>query len=376
MIENIKLPEFQPKGLIKVELFEDDKVVEEINTHNFISKGVLDTIFKAKMRDVFTDKRVTGGTLISDWFEDAFSQISLTTANHPESPETEWLRAGELIGYAYSDITYSGSSPLQGGYNSTESFTRPEHVRMVFDFPTNVANGTFESVYFHPKTGAYKNKNIQEQNLVGLRSIQKHDDKYYLLKSNKLEIYDANWGMLGTHTTTSDTWDFCIVANTIYYVRNLLSGTIVKADISNPSEVTNVKNISTQCGGIIFDDTKQQFIVADYVSPNTVLIYFDNNFNELSRDILVGIMQQYTSSVISSDDEYLLTGAYAIDKNKNGNQIARSTVRGIIDNSVYFTSYEYPKTFIGSRSLLDTPITKTDKQTMKITYDFILPPMY
>lgn len=35
-----------------------------------------------------------------------------------------------------------------------------------------------------------------------------------------------------------------------------------------------------------------------------------------------------------------------------------------------------PKIYIGSRSLLESPVVKTETNTMKITYDFILPPIF
>ncbi|MFO6393159.1 hypothetical protein ACLBV0_34920, partial [Pseudomonas aeruginosa] len=77
---------------------------------------VREYVFKAKMRDVFTADRVTTGDYVSSAFRDHFETLTLTTADHPESPNTEWVRKGKVIGYAYTTGTYSGSDVLRGSY--------------------------------------------------------------------------------------------------------------------------------------------------------------------------------------------------------------------------------------------------------------------
>lgn len=266
MKEIIEAPKVTPQGLIKVELFDDatGKKVEEVNTHNFIAQGVLKNMFTAKINDVFTRSRPKDGITVSDTFIDPFARISLTTANHPEDPLNEWLYAGTTIGYALSTETYSGSDVLRGGYNSAESFTKSDHVRMVFDFPTHAANGEFRSIYFNPKEHPHnRNTHMQIQQIDYARSVKKYNGFYYVLKSQKLEKYNLSWVLQDSYNDIDGTiYDFEIVEDIIYYVSYQTTNTIRKANIESPKLITNVLSIpNSQCSGIVFDVDKSQFIV-------------------------------------------------------------------------------------------------------------------
>ncbi|MEK4715223.1 hypothetical protein [Sporosarcina sp. FSL K6-5500] len=383
MIENIVMPKFEPKGLIKIELFDEltGKKSDEVNTHNFIAKSVYDVLFKAKMRDVFLEMKPAGGFSLYSRYSDPFAQMSLTSAEHDESPEKEWLREGELIGFAYSDVTYTGPDLLRGGYNVAESSTKAERVRMVFDFPTNAGNGTFKSIYFHPKTSALRATPATVPRLTGLLSLQKYKGKYYLLKT-QLEVYGEDWELINTYTVPGGNGvkDFCITNDTIYYVRDNGANTITKAALSDPTAVTNVKDFGTgYTGGICFNEVTQEFIVGDYTSSSAVLIFYDVNFVELKRVLLGNLAQSGGSygegKLLIDEENKLFLGRNSVSDFKYVTLMTDHNIRGVADGILFAASYELPKFFIGSRSLLDVPITKTNKQTMKITYDFVLPPM-
>lgn len=380
MNEVIESPKVTPKGLIKVELFDDatGKKVEEVNTHNFISRGVLRSLFNAKVNDIFTLGRAKNGHNVSSIFNDPFAQISLTTADHPELPETEWLRAGALVGYAYSDATYSGVDILRGSYNAAESFTKQGHVHMVFDFPTNAANGEIKSIYFHPKEYAFTST-ADSTLLTGLRSIQKHDEQYYMLKEGKLEVYNLSLELLNTFTIPSGTniRDFCIKDDEIYFVRDSSNDAVVKAPVSNPSAVVRVVNLPFyNAGGIAFDITKQHFVIAEYSGSTQTMYYYDINFSDLKKEVIGATGSDYSNGVITYDRDFMITGRVFLEKENNFTKISSRNICGIIDNTIYFDGHKRPKSFIGSRCLLDTPITKEPTQTMKITYDFVLPSIY
>lgn len=377
--ENIIFPDtFKPKGLIKIELFDaiTDKKVKEINTHNFISKGVLDYIFKAKMRDVFTVGRVTGGGTVTNGFGDIFQQISLTDADHAEDPNTEWLRKGKMIGYALTTVTYSGSDPLRGTYNSAESFTNAEQVHMVFDFPTSAANGTFNSLYFNPN-GSSVNvyKYFNNTALNSIVSAKKYYDRYYLLTNDrKLQIYSLNWELINEYSLNDTSiYDFEIVDGYIYYTSSSSPKTIMRANINSPTDMTIILT-GFGCRGITFDYDNQQFIITDY--SNNLFKYYDVNFN----------LQKNTTHSASSypifyDSGVLLLGGNIIIEDKNENYMLTSySIKGVTDDSIIISDgnegYKLPKVYIGSRSLLESPVTKTSNVTMKITYDFILPPLF
>lgn len=384
MIDKIEFPsDFIPKGLIKIELFDDltKKKVEEINTHNFIARGVLDHLFKAKMRDVFTQKRNTGGQLVSASFGDMFEQISLTDANHPESPETEWLRKGKVIGYALTTTTYSGSSTIQGTYNAAESSTTAEKVHMVFDFPTNAANGTFQSIYFHQSSCVPPNAYYDFPKIGGgVYSLKKYNDQFYVLKTPTLEVYNTNWNLLNSYNLNdSSIRDFEIVDDYLFYVKDNRMNTIRKAPIANPTALELViQGISDYCGGIAFNDINRQFIIGNYLSSNNIqFMYYDVNFNLINTITISSNSLSYDKSKLTIIDGDLIAGPHYIDTQGNVFDVSFYNVRGAIDGLLYDSAgHLLPKLAIGSRALLDAPVTKLNTQTMKITYDFILPPLF
>ncbi|MGG3708675.1 hypothetical protein [Heyndrickxia coagulans] len=384
MIDKIEFPsDFIPKGLIKIELFDDltKKKVEEINTHNFIARGVLDHLFKAKMRDVFTQGRNTGGRSVSTSFGDMFEQMSLTDANHPESPETEWLRKGKVIGYALTTTTYSGSSTIQGTYNAVESSTTAEKVHMVFDFPTNAANGTFQSIYFHQSSYVQPNNYYRFPKIGdGVYSLKKYNDQFYVLKSSTLEVYNSNWNLLNSYDLKDySIRDFEIVDDYLFYVKDSTTNTIRKAPIANPTALELViERISDYCGGIAFNDINRQFIIGNYLSANNIqFMYYDVNFNLINTITKSIDSLSYSNGKLTIIDGDLIAGPYYIDTRGDAFKVSSYDVRGAIDGLLYASAgFLLPKLAIGSRALLDAPVTKLNTQTMKITYDFILPPLF
>lgn len=75
-----------------------------------------------------------------------FANILLTNDVSIESPLTERLWKGEVLGYALRETTYSGSSTKQGSFNNVESLLENKHIKFVWDFPTHASNGTINSL--------------------------------------------------------------------------------------------------------------------------------------------------------------------------------------------------------------------------------------
>lgn len=367
MIEQVPFKnDFRPQGLIKVELFEDNKKIEEIKTHNFISKGVREPYFKAKMKETFTKGRATGGITLSEAFLDPYKQISLTNADHAEEPEKEWLRKGDLIGYAISTSTYSGADTQRGSYNQKESFTNDKQVRMVFDFPTNAANGVFKSIYFHPDNySLIETPMYESKELMGAYSIKKYFNKYYILKSKLLEMYSTDWVLLESFNLPNVFKDFEIVDDIIYYAFDSSTQSISKANVNKPNEVTLVY-AKTAYYGICYIKEKNQFVVSRF----TNLDYFDTSFNLVNS---IEIKQLTGYPPLTYLDGELFAGNAKLIGNKYDYQLINNKyIIGAYDDKIVTPGYILDKFYIGSRSLLPNPIEKKENQTMKITYDFML----
>ncbi len=376
---NLLNESIKPQGKIKIELFDEltRKKIEEINTHNFISKAVKEQLFKNKMRSVFTYNRVTGGGDPSNAFGDPFHIMSLTDADHPENPENEYVRKGMVIGLAYTNETYSGSDQLRGTYNAAESFTTKEQVHMVFDFPTHAGNGTFSSIYFHANYIFWTNPFFKVSN-ENIDSAQKHNNRYYALSGNNFEIYDLNWNLEQEFSLNYSIYDFVIIGNDIYFACNNTSASIQKAPLSDP---TNLQTILTgkSFRGISYDPTQQRFYLSD--SDYNILIY-DKSFNILDTKnfpiVYNRLFWEPVSGGLLSDKGFL-----ELEKGLSTTLLdSNYYFGGVIDDMLLikysrsnYTSngmYLFPKFHIGSRSLLDSPVTKTSTNTMKITYDFML----
>lgn len=399
MIEKVNFSPLEPKGLIKVELFEGRKKVEEVNTHNFIAKAVLTDIFKMAMKSLFTQNRKTGGRKIYDDINDIFKCMHLTDAVHPEDPANEWFVQGNEIGYALSDATYVGSDVLRGSYNEVESFTTGEKVRMVFDFPTHAANGTFHSIYFSNRGSAFT-ASINNDVLLfekipipnganlGTVSIKKHGDKIYRLRSDNkmLDVFDQQCNLLNSITLPyTDNYDFEILDNYIYFVTITSSRTVYRMPIADFSSDEVVVTGYTNAGGICYDTKKEQFIIArnsSGISNSTVTIRrYDKTFNLLTTiDIAKLSASRSSLRLYAINSQVVLNNRILFSDDKvTETEFAQSGhIAGVLDGQFAIQSnsnyplYLIPKAQIGSRCLLDEPITKQPTQTMKITYDFIL----
>ena len=404
MIEMIDHPNIKPKGLIKIELFEDDKKIQEVNTHNFIAKG-MDYLYKLMVKDLFTRARATGAINICSQMIDPFRFIRLTDANHPEAPETEWLLKGKEVGYADSTKTYSGSDTKLGSYNTKESFTTLKQVHMVFDFPTHAVNEPFQSIYFTSDFVDYFVSDNVRQNLQrpfvnqgeGVLFAKKHNGEIWVLHSSSsssgsssssssgssISRYDNEFNLIQTYTLPSVVYDFEIVGDMIYYVKDTSSNQIVRAPLNNPTnwEELNVDSPSIgRYAGIIYDSTNNQFIISSSdsssSSSSSSISRYDNEFNLISTmDYTHPNGGYYFQKLVSVDGEIFVNGYYRSYRlTETGvERVNGGLFMGEIDNMmVDRAGYIVPKFSISSRCLLDEPIHKSNNQTMKITYDFIL----
>lgn len=177
--EVIELEKFKPynqaRAMHTIELFDakTGELVERTTSENFISKNTeaiqkmyaLAALFSLQAGGDSTSFRLEQG-----WENDKYSfsdpakvkdfervdndsdsplrYLVLTNDDSKEEPEKETLLKGDLIGWADRMNTYSGNDTKRGTINTAESYAEPGHLRLVFDWPTHAANGTFNSVNF------------------------------------------------------------------------------------------------------------------------------------------------------------------------------------------------------------------------------------
>ena len=358
------------------------------------------------MKNLFT-KDLADNLAINHSPNNMFERIILTNASHPEQPEKEWLFRGEVIGWASTTETYSGSDELRGTINTGESFVDEMNgqVHFVFDFPTHAANGTFQSIYFTSIDGPSSFGIFRPfvlSGLPGVLKVQKYSNEIWVLHSSRAESgtgtisgvqyndtisrYDLNYNLIQTYTLPYEKRDFYIHNNYIYYAERSLTRGLQRAPLSDPTNLTTV--IGDNIDGIVFDHKKNNFVTsyasASY-SSGSVTSYirrFDTNFNLLSNTeyVFPDGGYHYQKMTITNDGEIFVNGynrSYKLlDDQDKTYEIGAGIglVMGFIDDYKVMRNGEVmPKTGLGSRALLDAPVTKTSSTTMKITYDFMLP---
>ncbi len=381
---------FKPKGKVTVQLFDENgQMINEQKSDNFIAKGV-ETYYDQLMRDIFTRDRGVGRHGFDSLMQDLFNSVELRDATHAEDPENEWLQAGNVIGYAYTTGSYSGSDPLRGSYNTSESFTNREQVHIVVDFPTHAGNGTFQSVYFtkgRTSLKALASSAISE--VVYLKIIKHNNNMYGYVDGNRIDVLNDDFEIIESINPTSiNANDFCIAANQIYY--STPSG-IYSANLSNPEAVTHIDVNVSGVRGIIYNSLMGRW----FVSKGLTIEMYDDGWNLINTYSGLTANNQSNNKVVAATAEGVLTsyGDFVRVGGIDDGQIVRfseqsynrSDLRysGMIDNWLHYSenysnssnrgSYRIPKTNIGSRALLDQPVIKTANNTMKVTYDFMLP---
>lgn len=402
MIDTVSFPKLDAEGKVKVELFDDltGKKIEEIKTNNFIAKGV-EYYFKILMMNQFTRNKGTGA--INHTVDNLFERMTLTDASHPEQPEKEWYMKGNEIGWALTSGTYSGSDEKRGSYNTAESFTTQEQVHIVVDFPSHAANGTFQSIYFSSDSEP-RNYGIFRpfllDGLPGVLKVQKYNNQIWVLhsSSSRSEIgsasrgssisrYDDNFNHIETYNLPYSKLDFYIHNNYIFYTEDTESRGLQRAPLSNPTNLTTVINQringNEYLAGIVFDHKNNQFVISSSSSGSSSISSsisrYDTNFNLLSNTpyVFPDGGYYYQKMLITDDGDIFVSGynrSYIVQNNKAETDAKIGLVMGVIDNYKVMRNGEVmPQTGISSRALLDAPVTKTSNNTMKITYDFMLP---
>lgn len=152
MKEQVTMPSnnLVPKGRASIELFDlDGDLVQKEVQDNYVNQAVLQDI-----SDLMTLNSL-GVSLNSAPLLLLNSALILTDFDGEVTPQNRYSIKGNEIGYAFVDGVYS--TEKVGGYNATESVISGNYVKLVYDFPTSSANGTFNSVYTGPYTYSTSN---------------------------------------------------------------------------------------------------------------------------------------------------------------------------------------------------------------------------
>ncbi len=297
---------------------------------------------------------------------------------------------GNIIGFA-NKAPYSGSSLLQGSLNTTESYSTSSKVHWVFDWQTHAGNGTFNSIkwgyvayedyYFYvyntiraPTSGfcglawdgmylwyarrgsrslwKINPENGEVVSLINdigkypialawdgsyLRFIDNNDKKIYRFDVGTQEVVDSIAGPCANPKGLE--WD-----GNYLWVSGQNPSAIYKINPSTGSIITQFPFDGYALVDIAWDGSNLWFVVA---SSNKIY-----KVNPSNGQVIGHMFTHATSpSGLTWDGHYLWIGNYPT-----------------IGQAGYLEQFD---ALIGTVTNLTSPITKTNNNTMKVTYDFV-----
>ena len=143
---------FEPQlvGTLKLQLFEGSKCVLEKEQHNFLGLPFKRWMLSMGMGLFGYFTRASDGAKYSQFPQYNMISHFILSDNASAVATTETVFPGNVLGWA-NTATYSGTDTLRGrGINTIESGLQATglEVKLVFDWPTNAANGTFQTLGF------------------------------------------------------------------------------------------------------------------------------------------------------------------------------------------------------------------------------------
>lgn len=415
------------RGHVTVELFDakSGKLVEKLEKHNFIANSGKEYL-RSRQRSNFKNQiSVLNATADTDVAPvECFNSIALTDSVLTPDPASEWAIPGKLIGWA-NKSTYSGPDLFRGTPNGTLSTTSTASTKWVFDWPIGAANGTIGSISWGNNVGSTEfissSSYLSQRSFPGVRPIAYANANLLFGGSGTtVTSYDASMNQITSFTTINCNgiaWDSL---NSKLWV---ISGSQIAAYSQTGTVINPPVTITTRSyRGLTFDGTKLwTTVIADpaiysfattggsYVSTFNVpietyenaLTYWVNSGRDICWD-------SSTNSLILFMGTYVRNGGYQRMRryDTSGNEIGVLTSINAWDGSSYQNNYlynyynydsYYATTYydiidkdtiicpvylnvgtnliykirldgMGSRVLLPSTITKTNAQTLRVTY--------
>lgn len=380
------------KGHVAVDVMEDGRIVDHAEHDNYVSPFVYDALRKYvnasfMMLHDGTNLYRTG----SDFPQYALNSVFILTDYAGPVNTRERVIHGTPLSYGYHQ--YVSNNTNECSFNQDESYRKANSLRFVFDFSTSQGNGTFQSIYSGPSTDnpAYKAgyELLTDYNVRW--PVTYCDGKIYTPDTDRLISFTVDdW----ITRLNGDTWNRQTVQvpnaglnnsksltaynHSIYWINGQ---SVCSAPVSDLTDVTT-HNIGDYCRSISYSAIRNSFF-----------ILFQNEVREYStsfqlKKTFTGNYGYYISAMPEENSILINNRVYEVDDNANtlkpcARWEATSPFNCMTFISCFALAYsnDYANTglYLGtqyfSRARLDKPVTKNSRQTMKITYDFNLPPI-
>lgn len=379
------------KGHVAVDVMEDGRIVNHAEHGNYVSPFVYDALRKYVNAQfmMLSDKEKLSHT-VSVFPQYAFNSAFILTDYAGPVNTRERVIHGTPLSYGYHQ--YVSNDADECSFNQDESYRKANSLRFVFDFSTSQGNGTFQSIYSSPSTSnpAYR---AGYGLLTGWQvrwPVTYCDGKIYTPDTDMLIAFTLDdwitrlngdtWNRVKTQVPNAGLTSYTALTaynHSIYWVN---SQSICSAPVSDLTDVTT-HNIGDYCREISYSAIRDSFF-----------ILFQNEVREYSTSFQLKKTftgNYYHVSAMPEENSILLGNrVYDIDDNANAlKPCARWEGNSPFDCMTfiggfalaYGGSYTETGLYLGSqyfsRARLDKPVTKNSRQTMKITYDFNMPPI-
>jgi hypothetical protein len=424
--EKVSFDVLQVKGHCRVELrnAKTDELVDVREGDNFLSYGLLNAILKQMQKAVFAGFCPRAGlglppladSSFNYSYNGAFRYLILTDSNMVENSSTESEVPGNVVGWC-DRSAYAGTDVLRGTLNYNESFADEKEVRWVFDFGTDKANGTINSVcwaYTQPgqETSLGSSQKTCMSNINFIAKLPRnyfritYGDGYFWGVSNGIlyKIDPLTYEEVATysHSTVSDY--FAIHGGYMYttsggsYIRklNLSDMTYTQKSISsiNYHSVWGIDGTHVYTHRPGYASSSYKIKISDLTLDGSITLpifqvtgIFSVN-NALYTICELGIYEWdpvgAVFNKVSDVGFYDLNNyVYVFSDGTNIYMSYREQYKTIANGVVGLTS-ELNQTNLASipsvtglkrynlmaRKLLDTPIVKTSSHVMKVVYEF------
>ena len=394
MNESVKRLNIMPhvKGHVSVDVMEDGRIVDHAEHDNYVSPFVYGALRKYvnayfMMLHDGTDLYRRG----SDFSQYAFNSAFILTDYAGPVNTRERVIHGTPLSYGYHQ--YVSNNVNECSFNQDESYRKANSLRFVFDFSTSQGNGTFQSIYSSPSVDNPDYK-------AGYRLLTEYNTRWpvtycdgniYTPYTNNLTMFTVDdW----IARLNGDEWNRQTVQvpnagldgstyltaynHSIYWVNGR---SICSAPVSDLTDVTT-HNIGDYCRGISYSAIRDSF----FISISTTEVREYSTSFELKKTFTGNYGSDYISAMPEENSVLIGNRVYDIDDNANAlKPCARWETFTLFNCMTFIGEFAlayagvYTGLYLGtqyfSRARLDKPVTKNSRQTMKITYDFTMPPI-
>lgn len=403
-------PDFKVHGHVKVEVRNIDGSLAQCEEHdNYVSPFVYGALRKVtnsrfmqlKHVDATSTSVTTGLATIGDsiYMQNGLNTGLTLTDYAGVANERERVIHGNAL--AYGGYGASSSATDKGSFNPNESYQRANSQRFVYDFATNQANGSFQSVYttMRPSDFGYSY-------IAPLLFSTRIGYKAGVANDNRALIYGTDDGVT---VMTVDEFINLLQGSPYIATSHPLPGftrgsriafrqgelwwatqeqRVYHAPLSDLSSYTTVDTPSIVYS-ICWHPKRNTFFTNEYQSGRDVIVERSTGFAVLHTFTLSDTQSDNDLTALPEEDSIIIGGrVYDIDDNANVLQprqkwlgsygSATSSFHGcfmcdfLLDNN--YLGLDLGTQYF-SRARLDNPVTKNSRQTMKITYDFTMPPI-